>query len=492
MDNNGNKSSGISTLVNIFTNKAVLKLLIPILPYILLIFIIAICIFGACSLLLGLFDGDSNSSNVYSSGSSCSYMIDGKSVSNLKVRLLNCEGYTPVSGEELIDFETYITGVVYAENGGGGYEALKTQAIAARSYSLTRAKAMNGGFGVSLKEENGQWILSLRSCTNDQVFCNPDKGCWSDRVGGQTSDSDKDDWSNCTVHSGNPGSKKWQKSPLAEDSNIRKAVKETEGQVFVDSSNNIVKTSYTNTNQIRWNNWATEGKDAFEMLVKDYGTGSIYEPNCSFSGGSVDTSITSDISSLIKLSDADSWNLIAGVSSSTSCPYVNESKMDSMVTDIIVPIRVYASSSGYETKRIDKVITVNKSLVSLFTNVFNDIYNSAPDFVFTDSELYCYSYRLKVSGSSLSAHAYGSACDINSNTKGNGYGDHVYTLSEWSSLPKTRSKYKIIYKDSPMEKIFRKYTLSWGGDWGSGSTDAMHISFIGDQTRARLQQLYGS
>lgn len=216
----------------------------------------------------------------------CSYNVNGNTVSNIKVQLLYCDGSGPIESEELIDFEEYIIGVVSQENGNGPYEALKAQAVAARSYAMMRGKAMNGKFGVGLKEENGQWILSLRSCTNDQVFCNPTKGCWSNVKGGQTDNSNPGGWKNCTVYSGEDSSKKWSRGPLSEDSEVRKAVEETRGQVAVDASGQVVYTPYTDTNQQRWNKMAREGKDYFEILKKDYSSISTISSNCTSSGSS--------------------------------------------------------------------------------------------------------------------------------------------------------------------------------------------------------------
>ena len=137
--------------VSAFAKKQMIALLSSIgcLPLLLAIFIIVIVII----IIGGDSEASSGNNTSYASGT-CSYNVNGQTVSNIKVRLLNCEGNTPVAGEDLIDFETYITGVVYQENSNGGYEALKAQAIAARSYALTRPKQMGNAVGISLKEEN--------------------------------------------------------------------------------------------------------------------------------------------------------------------------------------------------------------------------------------------------------------------------------------------------------------------------------------------------
>lgn len=211
-------------------------------------------------------------------GGTCSYYIDGQNVSNIKVRLLTCGAsdntVSPIASEELIDFEKYITGVVYAENGGSSYESLKAQAIAARNYALNRGSAMGNSLGLGLKVENGQYILSIRNCTYDQVYCDPDKGCWSDSssAGG-------------TVFSSYEEGKNYAKGALGENSIIRKAVTETSGEVMVDDSGKIIYTPFTNTEQNKWNDMAEEGKDYFEILKATYSEMSDIKKTCSASTG---------------------------------------------------------------------------------------------------------------------------------------------------------------------------------------------------------------
>ena len=81
-------------------------------PYLLGIFVAIIVVLFVLGLL-----GDVSSGNILSQTGVCSYNVDGKSVSDVKIRLLNCDGKSVVLGEGLIDFETYITGAVYQESG---------------------------------------------------------------------------------------------------------------------------------------------------------------------------------------------------------------------------------------------------------------------------------------------------------------------------------------------------------------------------------------
>lgn len=203
----------------------------------------------------------------------CSYDVNGKNVSNIKVRLLQCRDDNvgeSIAGEELIDFEKYILGVVYAENGGAPTEGLKTQAIAARTYALLRGENMKGVYNLGLEQVNGQWILSIRNCTEDQVYCDPDKGCWSNNASADG-----------TVHSGYDTSKAYARPPLLQDSPIRTAVAETSGKVLVDSNGKMVNTGYIYTDQIAWNEMANIGKDHFEILKATYPTATKINTTCS-------------------------------------------------------------------------------------------------------------------------------------------------------------------------------------------------------------------
>ena len=214
--------------------------------------------------------------------------------------------------------------------------------------------------------------------------------------------------------------------------------------------------------------------------------------------GEIDTSMcspgySSDVSTIINLSDSDAWLALTGTS--TDYRTVSKSTMDSRMTTITVPIRVWSSSSSSDFSKEESTatLTVNEALAPLFTAFFNDIYNEATDFVIVPGELACYNYRPKTSSSSLSAHAYGAACDINWNTSGNefiGSGGNQVTESEWNEMDESKSKYQVIYEGSKVVEIAHRYTLSWGGEWNS-VTDAMHFSFIGDVTREQLQENFG-
>lgn len=218
--------------------------------------------------------GFENKGSNGSCSSSCSYNINGEEINEIKVRLINGK-YSdspgePIEGEELVSFEKYILGVVYGEVGSGASdEVIKAQAIAARSYALTRGDAMNGAMGIGLHNEDGEWILTIRNSTEDQVYCDPDRGC--SKIGDE----------NSTVYS-DPDKYNKYKGPLSADERIRSVVNEVAGKVVLDNNGNIVYTPYTSTNQNEWSKLAEEGNDYSVILKESYATfTSIDEGNCS-------------------------------------------------------------------------------------------------------------------------------------------------------------------------------------------------------------------
>lgn len=204
------------------------------------------------------------------------YYIKGKGniseniqVSDLYVRLMQCgtaNGHNyggtfgkPLEGEDLIPFETYILGVAYQEIGvSAPAEAAKAQMVAARSYILARHADMGGWR--TLKKENGKWILQAAACTQDQVFCNPDKGCsGTDGQWGQ-------------VHSGT-GHGSFSKSPLPQSSPLRAYANATSGEVLTNSKGYIIYTGYTQTEQTKMISLANQGLDYKQILMQVYNQG---------------------------------------------------------------------------------------------------------------------------------------------------------------------------------------------------------------------------
>lgn len=194
----------------------------------------------------------SGSLTSYNYGSSSSFKINGKEYSGeIKVRLYKNDRFELVySDDRLIDFDKYILGVAYQEVGGGtdriSEQVFKTQAIAARSYALTRGAGMGGKLAIT--EENGYIVINIRQTTSDQAYCDPDIGYKPEQV------------NNCS--SGHPA--------LSSDSPLRKWANEVEGLVLVDSKGEVVYTPYTNVEQNKWRGMAEGGMKYDEILIKHY------------------------------------------------------------------------------------------------------------------------------------------------------------------------------------------------------------------------------
>ncbi len=219
----------------------------------------------------------SSVSSNYSSSQVCTYRVNGTDLTNLKVRLIyakndatpNVEIGNPVVGEDLIDFEKYVLGVVHAEIGDGGPEALKVQAILARSIALSVGKIVN---------EDGQNILEITNSTWDQTYCDPDTGCDICMLPGSSVHSvfTKGTTPNSTY------CRNW-KSGLSSDSKIRDAARSVNGVTLSDSSGNLYKDVYTIEMQKTWKNYESSGSDYVEIIEKYWnGRYKIDNSECTF------------------------------------------------------------------------------------------------------------------------------------------------------------------------------------------------------------------
>ncbi len=199
-----------------------------------------------------------------------------------------------------------------------------------------------------------------------------------------------------------------------------------------------------------------------------------------YSGSNGTAVASANLNSLMSCSDSEVWELLTGTAynSKPTSSQVSESQMSQRMETITIPRR---TDSGDSTINI----TVNSALTELFTAFYTEIYNTCPDFYINDT--YCYEYRA-VSGSrsgALSAHSFGAAVDINA-----GYNPQGVTPPQRLSDVLSNRNY-VIYAESPIITIAKKYTLCWGG-YFSSNKDGMHFSFIGDWTRARTMSEYST
>ena len=199
---------------------------------------------------VGNYHSNSSYGGIY--GSSSSFIVKGKEYSGkIKVRLYKNDQFELVyANDELIDFDKYILGVAYQEVGGGtdsvSEQVFKAQAIAARSYALTRGAGMGGKLLIT--EENGYIVINIRQTVSDQAYCDPDIGYKPDQL------------NNCS--SGHPA--------LSSNSPLRKWAQEVEGLVLVNSKGEVVYTPYTNAEQDSWKRMARDGMKYDEILFKQY------------------------------------------------------------------------------------------------------------------------------------------------------------------------------------------------------------------------------
>ena len=282
--------------------------------------------------LIGNYEGRQSSNACLTSGGSCNYDIKGfyiqgkgnisknMQISNLKVRLMQCgtgNGHNyggtfgkPLEGEELVDFEKYILGVAYQEIGPDAPdEAIKAQMVAARSYILARPFDMGGWR--TLKQENGQWIIQVASCTQDQVYCDPDKGCsGTDGQWGQ-------------IHSGLSYSG-FRREPMPANHKMRTLATQVQGEVLVNNAGNVIYSGYLQNEQNKFSSLAKKGLNYKQILLqvyssgnRNYGASDIKKMPCNNSDGSSCTGVSTGDFAKWKQYEGDWVNVQLGNSGQT-------------------------------------------------------------------------------------------------------------------------------------------------------------------------------
>ncbi len=203
----------------------------------------------------------------------CKYSV-GPEAENLTIELLTCDGSSVI---KTMDFEEYIKGVVFAEGRGLPVEAMKAQAIMARSYALTRQNAMcpskpeNCNYGYNAERN----VVRMRSCENDQAYCNPETGCAvkiTTGTGGVYDWVIEGDFSNSEVISNYESQGYRVIKPYSGEQleNYNSILESVRGITLNDASGAIVKTGYKSDVQNAIRDSADSGMDFKEILLKQY------------------------------------------------------------------------------------------------------------------------------------------------------------------------------------------------------------------------------
>ena len=328
------------------------------------------------------------------SSGSCAYNIKGfyiqgkgnvsanMDVSDLYVRLMQCgsgNGHDyggtfglPLEGEDLVPFEKYILGVAYQEIGLVDEQAFKAQLVAARSYILARHADM-GGWRTLKQESNGKWVLQTAACTQDQVYCDPDKGCSTPGDG---------QWSQ--VYSGY-GHGKTLKQALPQDSPYRRYASQVAGEVLINNQGYIVYSGYMQNEQNKFVELAKAGNNYKQILMtvynqgsRNYGASDISKNSCSGSAGCVSTG------------DFAGWKQCGMAWSNT--PMGNSGKTICNIGCLVTSVAMQIAKSGVQTNIPDfnpgtfvEYLNANGGFVSGGNFVWAGATKAAPDFKYQGS-----------------------------------------------------------------------------------------------------------
>ena len=303
-------------------------------------------------------------------------------VSDLYVRLMQCgtgNGHDyggtfglPLEGEDLVPFEKYILGVAYQEIGLVDEQAFKAQLVAARSYILARHADM-GGWRTLKQESNGKWVLQTAACTQDQVYCDPDKGCSTPGDG---------QWSQ--VYSGY-GHGKTLKQALPQDSPYRRYASQVAGEVLVNDQGYIVYSGYMQNEQNKFVELAKAGNNYKQILMtvynqgsRNYGASDISKNSCSGSAGCVSTG------------DFAGWKQCGMAWSDT--PMGNSGKTICNIGCLVTSVAMQIAKSGVQTNIPDfnpgtfvEYLNSHGGFVSGGNFVWAGATSAAPDFKYQGS-----------------------------------------------------------------------------------------------------------
>jgi len=357
-----------------------------------------------------------------------------------------CPNGITVEGVGTIDLEDYVAGVVSNEAYcSEGMEALKAQAVAARTYALhhtnhcenpiansTNAQTFTRNVNDRAREATKATMGEVLTYNGDIFSSQYDSFCYDDK---DCPDSKK---------TGNVYTVTYTKLPDGKEHTITLSDSAQFGRITHGQGH------ARGMSQLLSYELAKNGKSYSEILSYFYsdGVSVTYVPPVGGSGKEVaDKSVQEKLAYLFP----------SGLPSSATEARLYMKTVEFSVVDI----------NGV---RSTKSATVHKSLAQDFVDIMNKIADSG----FPIKDVGCYNWRSAAGSSSRSHHSYGVACDLNVNENYMIKNGKILAGSYWKPGEDPYS----FPADGVVVKTFASYGWGWGGSWTS-SKDYMHFSFTG-------------
>lgn len=215
--------------------------------------------------------------------------------------------YTPNSsmGMDLIDVEKYVLGTVFAEAGDTPWQSTQfitnTEATSKAFSVMVRSFLLANG---NKTKKDGQSIIQIANSTTRQTYCDPDKGCYRCYDSGNHNNIIMLPIDNEAAQNNSQCNKV---EPLPADSALRQYVKETVGQVLVNSNGKVASAQYDNVKLAKWLKNGTPdsslaGLDYIELLQFQYG-----DQNFTLKSADCDIKYTGDGTDYVATGPWDSW-----------------------------------------------------------------------------------------------------------------------------------------------------------------------------------------
>ena len=358
-----------------------------------------------------------------------------------------CPDGITVEGIGTLDLEEYVAGVVSNEAYcSEGMEALKAQAVAARTYALkttnycqnaiqnsTNAQTFTRNINDRAREAANSTLGEVLTYNGDIFSAQYDSFCYDDK-----------DCPDATRNSDGTYTVTYTKVPSGERHTITLSDPSQYGRITHGQGH------AHGMSQLLSYQMAKEGKNYQEILSYFYSSG-------------VDITFIEPI--------GGSGSSVAGASVQEKLAYLFPSGLPASSQEAsrymtTVEFPVVDINGNKSTKRA----TVHQALAQDFVDIMTELANNNIPI----KDVGCYNWRSAAASSSRSHHSYGVACDLNSNENymiKNGQvvaGSYYKPGEDPYSFP----------ANGVVVNTFAKYGWTWGGSWSS-SKDYMHFSFTG-------------